>query len=113
MSLTALSRAAVASDMAALKSTLSATLRLVLLLTVPAAVWLAVMSRPVIALLYEHGRFGPADTDRTAGALIMYCLGLPAFAGVGVMTRAFYALGVVGAMILLSTAASLIWPRRS
>ena len=93
VSLTALSRAAVASDMAALKSTLSATLRLVLLLTVPAAVWLAVMSRPVIALLYEHGRFGPADTDRTAGALIMYCLGLPAFAGVGVMTRAFYALG--------------------
>jgi len=93
VSLPALSRAAVAADMAALKSTLSATLRLVLLLTVPAALWLAVMSRPVIALLYEHGRFGPGDTSRTAGALIMYCIGLPAFAGVGVLTRAFYALG--------------------
>jgi putative peptidoglycan lipid II flippase len=79
--------------MAALKTTLSATLRLVLLLTVPAAVWLAVMSGPVIALLYEHGRFGATDTGRTASALVMYCVGLPAFAGVGVLTRAFYALG--------------------
>jgi putative peptidoglycan lipid II flippase len=93
VSLPALSRAAVASDMRALKTTLSATLRLVLLLTVPAALWLAVMSRPLIALLYEHGRFEAHDTGRTAAALIMYCIGLPAFAGVGVLTRAFYALG--------------------
>ena len=93
VSLPALSRAAVANDMGALKTTLSATLRLVLLLTVPAAVFLAVMSGPVIALLYEHGRFDAGDTKRTAAALVMYCVGLPAFAGVGVLTRAFYALG--------------------
>ena len=93
VSLPALSRAAVAQDMGALKSTLSATLRLVILLTVPAALWLAVMSRPVIALLYQHGHFGPLDTVRTADALVMYCIGLPAFAGVGVLTRTFYALG--------------------
>ena len=37
----------------------------------PAALWLAVMSRPVIALLYEHGRFHASDTGRTAGALII------------------------------------------
>src|SRR5439155_17071048 len=93
VSLPALSRAAVAQDMGALKSTLSATLRLVILLTVPAALWLAVMSRPVIALLYQHGHFGPLDTVRTADALVMYCIGLPAFAGVGVLPRTFYALG--------------------
>ncbi len=93
VSLPALSRAAVEKDMAALKTTLSATLRLVFLLTVPAAVWLAVMSRPVIALLYEHGRFHPSDTERTAAALVAYCIGLPAFAAVGVLTRTFYALG--------------------
>ena len=93
VSLPALSRAAVANDLPALKRTLSATLRLVFLLTVPAALWLAVMSRPVIALLYEHGRFHAGDTDRSAAALVMYCVGLPAFAAVGVMTRTFYALG--------------------
>jgi len=93
VSLPSLSRAAVARDMTALKTTLSATVRLVFLLTIPAAVWLAVMARPVIALLYEHGRFGPQDTLKTAGALGMYCVGLPAFAAVGIFTRTFYALG--------------------
>jgi putative peptidoglycan lipid II flippase len=93
VSLPALARAAVGRDMPALKATLSATLRLVFVLTVPAAVWLAVMARPIVALLYEHGRFHATDTVATANALLMYCVGLPAFAGVGVLTRTFYALG--------------------
>jgi putative peptidoglycan lipid II flippase len=96
VSLPTLSRAAVGRDLGSLKTTLSATLRLVFLLTAPAAVWLAVMARPVVALLYEHGRFGPTDTIRTGDALVMYCLGLPAFAAVGVLTRTFYALGDTG-----------------
>lgn len=94
VSLTDLSRAAVSEDYPALKRTLAATLRLVGLLTIPAAVWLAVMAEPVIGLLFQHGRFHASDTLRTAGALRMYCVGLPAFAAVGIMTRAFYALGV-------------------
>src|SRR5438093_4579767 len=93
VSLPALSRAAIAGDRAALRGTLSATVRLVFVLTIPAALWLAVMSEPVIALLYEHGHFHAIDTTRTAGALVMYCVGLPAFAAVGVFTRTFYALG--------------------
>ncbi len=93
VSLPALSRAAVNQDSGALRGTLSATLRLVFLLTIPSAVWLAVCAQPVIALLYEHGRFLPLDTERTAWALVLYCVGLPAFAAVGVLTRTFYALG--------------------
>jgi len=93
VSLPSLARAAVAKDLPALKTTLSATLRLVFLLTVPSALWLAVAARPVIALLYQHGRFGDHDTAQTAGALVMYCIGLPAFAAVTVLTRTFYALG--------------------
>lgn len=93
VSMPALSRAAVDQDMRALKTTLSATLRLVFLLTVPAALFLAVLARPIIALLFEHGRFEWFHTRQTADALIMYCVGLPAFAAVGVLTRTFYALG--------------------
>lgn len=89
----ALSRAAVNQDMPELKRTLSAAVRLVLLLTIPAAVYLAVMARPVIALLFQHGRFTAAATDQTAAALVMYCVGLPCFAAVGIFTRTFYALG--------------------
>ena len=102
VSLTGLSRAAAEQDMPALKNTLSATLRLVFALTVPAALWLAIMARPVIGLLYEHGRFHALDTVQTAGALIMYCIGLPAFAATGVCTRAFYALGNASAAVRAS-----------
>jgi putative peptidoglycan lipid II flippase len=88
-----LSRAAVRRDLPALKGTLSAAVRLVLLLTVPAAMFLAVMAGPVIALLFEHGRFDARATAQTAGALAMYCIGLPFFASIGIFTRTFYALG--------------------
>jgi putative peptidoglycan lipid II flippase len=89
----ALSRAAVDKDMDGMRATLSAAVRLVLLLTVPAAVFLAVMSEPVISLLFEHGRFTALATTQTAGALVMYCVGLPFFASIGIFTRTFYALG--------------------
>jgi putative peptidoglycan lipid II flippase len=55
--------------------------------------FLAVMARPIIALLFQHGRFHAADTLATGDALVMYCVGLPAFAAVGIFTRAFYAQG--------------------
>ncbi len=51
------------------------------------------MARPILALLFQHGRFHAADTVATADALVMYCIGLPAFAAVGIFTRAFYAMG--------------------
>ncbi len=93
VSLPALSRAAVREDLPAVRATLSESVRLVLLLTVPSALFLAVMGRPILALLFQHGRFHAADTVATADALVMYCVGLPAFAAVGIFTRAFYALG--------------------
>lgn len=93
VSMPALSRAAVDEDLPALKSTLSAAARLVLVLTIPAAMLLAVLAEPVLALLFEHGRFHALDTARTAEALVMYCLGLPAFAAIGVFSRTYYALG--------------------
>lgn len=93
VSMPALARAAVNEDLPALKSTLSAAVRLVLVLTVPAAMLLAVLAEPILAVLFEHGRFHAADTVRTAEALVMYCAGLPAFAAIGVFSRTFYALG--------------------
>ena len=93
VSLPALSRAAVRRDLPAVRATLSESVRLVLLLTVPSALFLAVMARPILALLFQHGRFHAADTIATGDALVMYCIGLPAFAAVGVFTRAYYALG--------------------
>ena len=93
VSLPAMSRAAVANDTPQLRATLSESVRLVFLLTVPCALFLAVFARPIIALLFQHGAFQPDDTRATGDALLMYCIGLPAFAAVGIFTRAYYALG--------------------
>ena len=93
VSLPALSRAAARRDIPGLRATLSESVRLVSLLTVPSALFLAVMARPIIALLFQHGRFHAVDTIATGDALVMYCVGLPAFAAVGIFTRAFYAQG--------------------
>ncbi|WP_248358317.1 murein biosynthesis integral membrane protein MurJ [Anaeromyxobacter oryzae] len=83
---------AAARDMAAVNATLASALRLIAFLNVPSAVGLAVLARPIISLIYEHGRFGAADTDATGQALICYALGLYAYSGVKVLAPAFYAI---------------------
>jgi putative peptidoglycan lipid II flippase len=83
---------AAARDMPAVKNTLGSALRLVAFLNVPSAVGLAILARPIISMIYEHGRFGAADTDATAQALLFYALGLYAYSAVKVLAPAFYAL---------------------
>jgi putative peptidoglycan lipid II flippase len=69
-------------------------MRLVAFLNVPSAVGLAVLARPIISVIYEHGRFGAADTDATAQALLFYAIGLYAYSAVKVFAPAFYALNL-------------------
>jgi putative peptidoglycan lipid II flippase len=66
-------------------------LELGLLLTVPAALGLAVLSLPVTSVLFERGAFGPEDARATAAALSAYVLGLPAYVLVKVLTPGFFA----------------------
>jgi putative peptidoglycan lipid II flippase len=54
-----------------------------------AALWL--LAEPIVRVLFEHGRFGPDDTVRTAGALAAYAVGLPAFMLVKALTPGFFA----------------------
>ncbi len=62
-----------------------------MLLTLPAAVALAVVPVPIIAVLFEHGAFTPADTAPTAFALAAYAAGLPAFVLAKVFAPAYFA----------------------
>lgn len=75
----------------AFKATLARGMKLVLLLIVPSVVGLLVMAQPIIALLFEHGQFSPADTVAVTGVLRFYLPGL-AFAAVDLpLVFAFYA----------------------
>jgi putative peptidoglycan lipid II flippase len=67
-------------------------LRLILLLNIPASVGLAVLSSPIVRLLYERGKFTPADTATMAPLLVLFAVGMPFFAVTSLMTRAFYAM---------------------
>ena len=81
-----------ANDMDSVRRTIGSAMRLVAFLNVPSAVGLVILARPIIAMIFEHGRFGPADTEATAQALQLYAIGLYAYSGVKVFAPAFYAL---------------------
>jgi len=85
-------QAAAARDLPEVKRTLGSALRMVAFLNVPSAVGLIVVAGPIVSLVYQHGRFGPADAAATAQALACYALGLYAYSGVKVLAPAFYAL---------------------
>ena len=101
------------------RQTLARGLRLGIVLIVPAAVGLFVLSRPMVALVFEHGVFTAHDTDATTQALRWYLMGVP-FATVDLLlVYAFYArqdtltpplIGVAVTIVYLAMAFLLIEP---
>ncbi|HEY7412204.1 MAG TPA: murein biosynthesis integral membrane protein MurJ [Vicinamibacteria bacterium] len=102
---TGLARRAAEGDLGGVRETLTQSLRSLAFLTVPATVGLMVLSVPIVRLLFERGRFAPADTERTAAALALYATGLVAYTSVKVLAPAFYALGTPRVPLLASAVA--------
>jgi putative peptidoglycan lipid II flippase len=86
------SRAAALKNTADFRSILARGMRLAFLLTIPSMLGLAALARPIISVIYEHGRFTSQMTAQTAGALQFYAVGLVAYSGLKVLTPAFYAI---------------------
>jgi putative peptidoglycan lipid II flippase len=86
-----LSRKLRAGDRAAVIESQNRALEFALLLTLPAAVALAVAAGPIISVLFERGAFNPSDTPATAWALAAFAAGLPAFVLIKVFQPAFFA----------------------
>jgi putative peptidoglycan lipid II flippase len=66
-------------------------LRLTLLLALPAALALAILSVPLIATLFHHGAFDARDVEMTSQALTAYSVGLAGLILVKVLAPGFYA----------------------
>ncbi len=75
-----------------LSETVSFAFRLVSFISVPALVGLIALKTPIINLLFQRGVFDEHATQMTARALLCYCVGLWAIAGVRTVVPAFYAL---------------------
>jgi putative peptidoglycan lipid II flippase len=100
--LPALSRSTSGADYGEFRRTLDHALTLVFLLCIPSAVGLAVLGRPIVSLIFEHGKFTGFDTVQTANALAAYSVGLAGYAAVKVLSPAFYALNDARTPMLIS-----------
>ncbi len=86
-----MAQAAARRDMDGLRHALHDSLALSLLVMVPAFAGFVALGRPIVQVLFEHGRFTALSTANTVWALDFYAAGLFAFAGGRVVTQAFYA----------------------
>jgi putative peptidoglycan lipid II flippase len=66
-------------------------LRVAVILAVPSAVALAVLALPLIAMLFQYGRFGADDAWMTRQALMAYSVGLVGIILVKILAPGFYA----------------------
>jgi putative peptidoglycan lipid II flippase len=86
-----LSRQIRAGEREAALASQNRALELALLLTLPCAVGLAVLSLQIMQVLFERGAFSAADAQATAHVLAAYALGLPAYVLVKVLVPGFFA----------------------
>ena len=72
-------------------ATLDWSMKLVLLIAVPAAVGLIVLAEPLVATIFYGGVFGSDDVRMTALALQAFAVGLVGFSYVKILAPAFFA----------------------
>ncbi len=87
-----IARSAALKDLLGVRETYVSALTMAFCLTIPATVGLFCLAEPIIRVIFQHGRFTPADTARTAEALSYYVIGLFAYSSVKIMVPVFYAL---------------------
>lgn len=87
-----LSQKATAGDRAGLSSVLGSGIRLSFFIALPASIGLMFVSKPLVATFFEHGEFVAADTQRVAGTLLFYSVGLAAYFTQHILVRTFYSM---------------------
>lgn len=110
-----LSRRLRAGDVGGALESQNRAIELSMLLTVPAAVALAVIPLPIIVALFERGAFVREDSIGVAQALLAFAAGLPAFVLIKVFQPGFFAredtktpMWFAGAQTLVNVSLSLL-----
>jgi putative peptidoglycan lipid II flippase len=94
------SRMVAQKDWQGLRHTLKTYTRLILLITIPVAIILIALSRPLISLMFERGAFSASDVTAVASVQRLYLLQLP-----------FYALSILFVRLISAMKANhiLLW----
>jgi putative peptidoglycan lipid II flippase len=87
-----LARYAARRDYDDLRRTMANGMRMILLVLVPAAAAILVLSEPMIRLVYQRGEFSPEETPLVATALFWFAFSLPFNGLFLILTRTFFSL---------------------
>jgi putative peptidoglycan lipid II flippase len=87
-----LARLAARDDIPGFRHTVGIGLRQIAFLLVPASVVSAVLAEPIVRLVYQRGRFEPAQTGVVAAALAAFSLGLTFNGTMLMLNRSFFSL---------------------
>jgi putative peptidoglycan lipid II flippase len=97
-----LARHAALDEKVALRDRLLVGVRQTLFLTLPAAIGLFLLAEPIVASIFQYGRFSSESTALTALALKGYTLGLVSYACMKVVAPAFSAIDRPGIPLRVS-----------
>jgi putative peptidoglycan lipid II flippase len=106
--LPAISRSVASGEMDDFRRTLSRSMGLVFLLTIPSSAGLVLLGNSMIGAIYEWGRFDAYDTRQTGVALACYALGLAGYSALKVLTPAFYSLNDARTPMVVSLLSILV-----
>lgn len=116
VTLPAASRAATEGISDEFRTIIARGLRMVMVLTIPAALGLTLLAEPIISVIWQRGRFTADDTLATAAALRAYALGLVFYAAIKVIQPTFYSIDkkwipmfVSLGAIILNAALNTLW----
>ncbi len=87
-----LARFAARAEYGDLRRTMANGMRQILLMLIPAAAAILVLSEPMTRLVYERGEFTPAQTEVVAEALFWFAFSLPLNGLFLIFTRTFFSL---------------------
>jgi putative peptidoglycan lipid II flippase len=103
-----LARHAVERNFKALADDFRKGVRLILIINIPAAAGLALLSEPIVRLLFQRGNFDASSAHETAILLTIFSIGLPFFSVVNLTIRAFYAVKNTRGPVRIATVDFLI-----
>ena len=99
---------AASNDEAGMSDTLGRALRLIVFLSLPAGIALALLSKPLVVVLLQRGAFDVESTRLTAQALLFYAPALVAHSGIEILSRGFYALGNTRTPVIFAVASMAV-----
>jgi len=90
------------------RDTISSSMNLVFLMTLPSACGLIVLGEPIIRLIYARGAFKESDVPMTAWALAGYSIGLTGYAAIKILSPAFYAINDAKTPMMIALASIVV-----